>query len=137
VDRSGGHRRAQHPAQRSARDAESGTFRKVAEALEIHVTMPDAERAASMARILVGESLAACVNIVPGVLSIYRWEGRLQEEDEVLCLIKTRPANLDRVQRRIVELHPYDVPEILAFTVDEGSPDYLDWLKAATADPGP
>jgi periplasmic divalent cation tolerance protein len=107
----------------------------VAEALEIHVTMPDAERAASLARILVGESLAACVNIVPGVRSIYRWEGRLQEEDEVLCLIKTRPANLDQVQRRIVELHPYDVPEILAFTVDEGSPAYLDWLKAATTAP--
>jgi len=107
----------------------------VAEALEIHLTMPDAEQAAALARTLIGEALAACVNIVPSVRSIYRWEGKIQEDDEVLCLIKTRPALLGRVQRRLLELHPYDVPEILAFAVDEGSPAYLDWLRAATADP--
>jgi periplasmic divalent cation tolerance protein len=107
----------------------------VADAIEIHVTMPDAERATALARTLVDEGLAACVNVVPGVRSIYRWEGKVQEDDEVLCLIKTRPAIFDRVRRRILELHPYDVPEILAFTVDEGSPAYLDWLRAATAGP--
>jgi periplasmic divalent cation tolerance protein len=107
----------------------------VAEALEIHVTMPDAERASALARILVGEGLAACVNVVPGIRSIYRWEGRIQEDDEVLCLIKTRPALFDRVRRRILELHPYEVPEILAFGVDEGSPTYLDWLHDATRAP--
>ena len=107
----------------------------MADAIEIHVTMPDAERATGLARTLVDEGLAACVNIVPGVRSIYRWEGKIQEDDEVLCLIKTRPAIFDRVRRRILELHPYDVPEILAFTVDEGSPAYLDWLRAATAEP--
>ena len=107
----------------------------MADALEIHVTMPDAERAAALARALIDEALAACVNVVPGVRSIYLWEGRIQEDDEVLCLIKTRPAIFDRVRRRILELHPYDVPEILAFAVDEGSPTYLDWLRAATADP--
>lgn len=93
--------------------------------------MPDTERATALARTLVGEGLAGCVNVVPGVRSIYRWEGKVQEDDEVLCLIKTRPAIFDRVRRRILELHPYDVPEILAFTVDEGSPAYLDWLRAA------
>ncbi len=97
--------------------------------------MPDAERATGLARTLVDEGLAACVNIVPGVRSIYRWEGKIQEDDELLCLIKTRPAIFDRVRRRILELHPYDVPEILAFTVDEGSPAYLDWLRDATAEP--
>jgi periplasmic divalent cation tolerance protein len=107
----------------------------VAEALEIHVTMPDAERASALAQILVGEGLAACVNVVPGIRSIYRWEGRIQEDDEVLCLIKTRPALFDRVRRRILELHPYEVPEILAFGVDEGSPTYLDWLRDATRAP--
>jgi periplasmic divalent cation tolerance protein len=107
----------------------------VAEALEIHVTMPDPERAAALARILVGEGLAACVNVVPGIRSIYRWEGRIQEDDEVLCLIKTRPALFERVRRRILELHPYEVPEILAFGVDEGSPTYLDWLHDATRAP--
>lgn len=107
----------------------------MADAIEIHVTMPDAERATALARALVSEGLAACVNVVPGVRSIYRWEGKIQEDDEVLCLIKTRPAIFDRVRRRILELHPYDVPEILGFTVDEGSPAYLDWLRAATAEP--
>jgi periplasmic divalent cation tolerance protein len=109
----------------------------VAEAIEVHLTMPDVERATALARTLVGEGLAACVNVVPGVRSIYRWEGRIQEDDEVLCLIKTRPAIFDRVRGRILELHPYDVPEILAFSVDEGSPAYLDWVRAATADPEP
>ena len=104
----------------------------MADALELHVTMPDKERAASLARALVDEGLAACVNIVPGVQSIYQWEGRLQEDEEVLCLIKTRPAVFDRARARILELHPYEVPEILAFAVDSGSPAYLDWLKKST-----
>jgi len=94
--------------------------------------MPDAERATSLARALVDEGLAACVNVVPGVRSIYRWEGKVEEADEVLCLIKTRAAIFDRLRRRVAELHPYDVPEILSFAVDDGSPAYLDWVRAAT-----
>jgi periplasmic divalent cation tolerance protein len=108
----------------------------MADALELHVTMPDAEQAAALARALVDERLAACVNIVAGVRSIYQWEGRLQEDDEVLCLIKTRPAVFDQARQRILELHPYEVPEILAFSVDDGSPAYLEWLRQAT-DPQP
>jgi len=104
----------------------------MADALELHVTMPDKERAISLARALVDEGLAACVNVVPGVRSIYRWEGKLQEDEEVLCLIKTRAAVFDRARARILELHPYDVPEILAFAVDDGSPAYLDWLRKST-----
>lgn len=104
----------------------------MADALELHVTMPDKERAASLARALVDEGLAACVNIVPGVKSIYQWGGRLQEDEEVLCLIKTRPAVFDRARDRILQLHPYEVPEILAFAVADGSPAYLDWLKKST-----
>jgi periplasmic divalent cation tolerance protein len=106
----------------------------MADALELHVTMPDSERAAALARALVDEGLAACVNIVPGVTSIYVWEGRVQEEAEVLCLVKTRPGVFDRIRERILELHPYEVPEILAFSVDDGSPAYLDWLRRATPD---
>jgi len=105
----------------------------MADALELHVTMPDRERATALARALVDEGLAACVNIVPGVKSIYRWEGRLQEDDEVLCLIKTRPAVFERARARLLELHPYEVPEIIGFTVDDGSPAYLDWLKKSTS----
>lgn len=104
----------------------------MADALELHVTMPDAARASALARALVDEGLAACVNIVPGVRSIYRWEGKLQEDEEVLCLIKTRPAVFDRARARILALHPYEVPEILAFAVDDGSPAYLEWLQKST-----
>jgi periplasmic divalent cation tolerance protein len=104
----------------------------VADALELHVTMPDQERATSMARILVDEGLAACVNVVPGVRSIYRWEGKTQEDEEVLCLIKTRPELFPKAQARILALHPYEVPEVLAFQVDDGSPAYLAWLKNST-----
>jgi periplasmic divalent cation tolerance protein len=105
----------------------------MADALELHVTMPDKEGAAALARTLVDEGLAACVNIVPGVTSIYVWDGRTQEEAEVLCLVKTRPAVFDRLRQRILELHPYEVPEILAFAVDDGSPAYIDWLRRATS----
>ena len=105
---------------------------KMADALELHVTVPDKETATTLARALVDEGLAACVNIVPGIRSVYQWDGRTQEDDEVLCLVKTRPSVFDRARARILELHPYDVPEILAFAVDDGSPDYLDWLKRAT-----
>jgi periplasmic divalent cation tolerance protein len=106
---------------------------RVADALELHVTMPDAEHAASLARALVDEGLAACVNIVPGVTSIYRWQGQVHEDTEVLCLIKTRPEVFERARARILELHPYEVPEILAFAVDDGSAAYLDWLRRATS----
>ena len=94
--------------------------------------MPDAEQAQALARALVDEHLAACVSVVPGVRSVYRFEGRVHEDDEVLCLVKTRPEVFDRLRDRILALHPYDVPEILAFAVDDGSPTYLDWLRDAT-----
>jgi periplasmic divalent cation tolerance protein len=102
------------------------------DALEVHVTMPDKERATSLARALVDEGLAACVNVVPGVRSIYQWDGRMQEDEEVLCLIKTRKAVFNRARERILQLHPYEVPEILAFSVDDGSPAYLAWLEKST-----
>jgi periplasmic divalent cation tolerance protein len=110
----------------------------VADALELHVTMPNAGRASALGRTLVEEGLVACVNVVPGVRSIYLWQGKVQEDDEVLCLIKTRPDLYQRVQARILALHPYEVPEILAFAVDDGSPGYLAWLRDATpGDPPP
>jgi periplasmic divalent cation tolerance protein len=105
----------------------------MADALELHVTMPDKDKATELARQLVDEGLAACVNVVPGVRSVYQWQGKVCEEDEVLCLIKTRPAIFDRARARILELHPYEVPEILAFQVDDGSPAYLAWLRDSTS----
>ena len=73
---------------------------------------------------------------MPGVRSIYRWQGKVCEDAEVLCLCKTRPALFERVRQRVLELHPYEVPEILAFTVDDGSPAYLDWLRESTLSTG-
>ena len=104
----------------------------MADALELHVTMPDRDKATEIARKLVDEGLAACVNVVPGVRSVYQWQGKLCEEEEVLCLIKTRPEVFERARQRILELHPYEVPELLAFQVDDGSPTYLAWLRQAT-----
>jgi periplasmic divalent cation tolerance protein len=105
----------------------------MADALELHVTMPDKERATSLARALVDEGLAACVNVVPGVRSVYQWDGRLQEDEEVLCLIKTRPAVFDARPRPHPGAAPVRGPEILAFAVDDGSATYLEWLKKSTA----
>lgn len=106
----------------------------MSDALQVHVTMPNADTARSIGRTLVQERLAACVNVVPGVVSIYGWKGALHEDDEVLCLIKTSPERFERLRARVVELHPYDVPEVMAFAVDDGSPDYLDWVRSSTAD---
>ena len=106
------------------------------DALTVHITAPDAAQAAEMARTLVTEKLCACVNIVREVRSIYRYDGKLCDEPEVLCIVKTRPALFQRLQRRVRELHPYDVPEVLAFAVHDSSPDYLDWLRESTADAG-
>ena len=89
-------------------------------------TFPDLEQARQIGAALVERQVAACVNLLPGVESIYRWEGKLERAGEVLGIIKTtRYADLEAAIR---ELHPYEVPEILALPVAEGSNDYLAWL---------
>jgi periplasmic divalent cation tolerance protein len=103
----------------------------VADALEVHVTMPDVDNAQSLARALVDEELAACVTMLPGARSIYRYEGQIHEDEEVVCFIKTHPALFERLRDRILALHPYDVPEILAFKVHDGSKAYIDWLHGS------
>ena len=95
-------------------------------------TCPDADSAEAIATALVNERLAACVNIVPGLRSIYRWEGALQRESEWLLLIKTVAARLDALKTRLPELHPYSVPELVALPIGEGLPAYLQWLAAET-----
>ncbi|TVP48962.1 MAG: divalent-cation tolerance protein CutA [Gemmatimonadales bacterium] len=97
------------------------------------VTLPDAASAGSMARILVEEGHAACGSIVPGVSSIYRWEGKIHEDTEVLLVLKTSEPALAGLLRRVPELHSYDVPEVLALPVTEGHPPYLDWVADITA----
>ena len=98
----------------------------------VFCTVPNEEQARQIARALVEERLAACVSIVPGLRSIYRWEEGICDDAELLLLIKTRREVFPRLIRRIQELHPYEVPEILSLDVTGASPAYLDWLQGAT-----
>src|SRR5688572_3381794 len=93
-------------------------------------TTPSAEVADRIGTALVEERLAACANLVPGVKSVFRWKGELSREAEVLVVLKTTAARLGDLRRRLVELHPYEVPEVLALDVREGHPPYLDWVRA-------
>lgn len=111
----------------------NGTMQR---AMVILSTFPDAEAAASAGRALVGERLAACVNIVPGLRSIYSWEGQVHDDAEVLAVIKTRPERYQALEERLVQIHPYDCPEVLALDVKEGHESYLDWVVERTTLPG-
>jgi periplasmic divalent cation tolerance protein len=104
-------------------------------ALVILSTFPDAERAAQVARVLVDERLAACVNLIPAVRSIYRWQGAIQDDAESLAIIKSTTACYAQLASRLAELHPYDVPEIIALPLIDGHPKYLAWL-AGQVQPG-
>ena len=100
------------------------------EALVVLSTFPSADKAAEIARVLVGEQLAACVNIVPGVRSIYHWQGELHDDAEHLAVIKTTRDRWDALASRLAEIHPYDVPEILALPLAAVHAPYLAWLAA-------
>ena len=91
-------------------------------------TWPTAELARSASRIVVEEQLAACANIVPGVESIYRWEGRIETGGELLVFMKTTLSRYPALERRLVELHPFEVPEILGFGAETGLPAYCGWV---------
>jgi periplasmic divalent cation tolerance protein len=92
-------------------------------------TVPDYDQAKVIARTLVEERLAACVNLVPRVTSVYRWHGKVEENDEVLLVIKTAvQADLEKMKDRLLTLHPYDVPELLLLPVTYGLDKYLDWI---------
>ena len=93
-------------------------------------TAPSTEVGERIGRTLVEERLAACANVVGGVTSIFSWKGATQREGEVLVILKTTAAGVQALQRRLVELHPYEVPELLALPVARGFGPYLDWLRA-------
>jgi periplasmic divalent cation tolerance protein len=92
-------------------------------------TCPDAESATRIARALVEEGLAACVNILPPVQSIYRWKGTVETASEQLLIIKIAAERFSAVRDRIKDLHSYELPEIIAVPIVAGSPDYLAWLN--------
>jgi periplasmic divalent cation tolerance protein len=92
------------------------------------VTAPSGEVARDLARRLLEERLVACGNVVPGLTSVYRWEGSVQEDEEVLLILKCHVSTLARLVERTAELHPYELPEILALPVSEGLPGYVAWV---------
>ncbi|WP_291427055.1 divalent-cation tolerance protein CutA [Deinococcus sp.] len=98
--------------------------------LVVLVTVPP-ERAPEMARTIVAERLAGCVNILPGVQSVYRWEGEIAEDPEVLLLIKTTGEKYPDLEKRLKELHTYEVPEIFALPFDRALPEFQTWLREA------
>ncbi len=92
-------------------------------------TFPSSDKAAEVARALVAEQLAACVNLAPNVRSIYRWKGELQDDTETLAIIKTTSERLDVLVARLLALHPYELPEAIALPVTGGSNPYLVWVE--------
>lgn len=98
----------------------------------VFTTCPDAGSARALSGTLVAERLVACGNIVPGLTSVYRWKGEIREDREVLLILKTRAERLDALTDRLSELHPYDVPELLALPVDRGAEPYLRWVVEET-----
>ena len=98
-------------------------------------TAPSAEKAAELARALVEEKLAACGNILPGVRSIYRWNDAIEDEHEAILLLKTRSDLFEALRIRLVQLHPYECPEVLRLPVEAGHLPYLEWVRGQVEAP--
>ena len=97
-------------------------------------TCPNEEIAGKIADKLVADQLAACVNIVPGITSVYRWQGAVEHGQEVLLIIKTSETVWPRLEQCIQALHPYELPEVLAVPITGGLPAYLDWVTNSVLD---
>lgn len=102
------------------------------EVILVFCTFPDAEQARQIGTSLVSAKLAACVNLVPGIESIYHWQGKVETSQEVLALFKTTTSCYPELEQRLIELHPYDVPEILAVSPNAVSPAYAQWVGNST-----
>jgi periplasmic divalent cation tolerance protein len=103
-------------------------------AVLVFCTCPDEATAERIASALVEEHLAACVNRIPGIASTYRWQGKVCRDNEQLLVIKTTRERFDALRARIIELHPYELPEVIAVDIALGSAPYLDWIARETAD---
>ena len=108
-----------------------------AETLLVLTNLPDADSARQVARQLVEQRLAACVNILPACTSVYRWNDAIESATEVPLLIKTTLARYPALQAALTEVHPYELPEIIAVPLHEGLPAYLAWVDTETAEPHP
>jgi periplasmic divalent cation tolerance protein len=105
----------------------------MSEYLSLYITAPSFDVAHTIGRVLVEERLAACVNIITGMHSIYRWEGKIETAAEVVVIAKSRAALFEEIEKRVRDLHPYDCPCIVAWPFAAGSQPYLDWLRRETA----
>ena len=99
--------------------------------LLVFCTFPDADTAAAVTKTLVGEKLVACGTILPGVRSIYEWEGKMEDASEVLVLFKTASPAYAKLEKRLLKLHPYDMPEIVALEAGAASKAYAAWVASA------
>jgi len=97
----------------------------------VFMTTSNKEEAVKIVRILLKERLIACANILDPVSSLFWWQGKIDEEKEFLVFMKSRKNLFERLSERVMEIHSYEVPEIIALPIIEGSPPYLDWLKAS------
>ena len=95
-----------------------------------YCTCPNAESARHLAEALVGESFAACVNRIPGIHSTYRWKGEVTTDTEELLMIKTTAERFEALRERLLALHPYELPELIAVPVERGHAAYLDWVRS-------
>lgn len=98
----------------------------------VFCTCPDEATGKRIGSDLVAEKLAACVNVMPGLTSIYEWKGQVETDPECLLVIKTAADRVDSLVSRVPELHPYEVPEVIAVPIAAGLPAYLDWIKEET-----
>jgi|SRR6185295_19324579 len=101
------------------------------DAIVVFITAASGEEASRLAEMLVGAHLAACVQILPEIESVYRWQGKIERQAEVLLLAKTTMGKFDELEREVRALHSYDTPEIVAVPVTVGSAPYLEWLVKA------
>jgi len=97
-----------------------------------YITAPTEDEAVGISRALVESRLAACANIVKNIRSIYLWKGAVEDDTEVLMIVKTRKSLFDKLSEKVKEMHSYDVPEVIALPIVHGSEDYLEWLRAST-----
>jgi len=98
----------------------------------VYITASDKDEAVAIGKALVTDRLAACANVFDGVRSLYRWEGKVQDDQEAVLILKTRAELVDAVTNRVKELHSYDVPCIVSWPIQDGNSEYLSWLHAET-----
>ena len=102
--------------------------------LVVYCTCPDKDVAVRIAQALVEQGVAACVNLLPGVQSIYRWQGQIENDEEILLLIKSDSAHFELLREAILRLHPYELPEIIGVPIHQGHPEYLEWITKSLSD---